>query len=189
MEPKKSIFKYALGIILGVLALAGVCSISGCGGGGGSSSGEVSSTTPVPTPKPAPVIPDITPTDTNGVGLPLHVRQYIEATHPNSAKERAALFQYAKVVEAALVDAQDKVKSVQHGREADLAITCLVYTFGSVEAMDKPQVELKSVILNTDERIKAYFAYNDKLGGEVFHGTPYDQRASTCAVNPSTLPN
>ena len=52
--------------------------------------------------------------------------------------------------------------------------------------MDK---DFLPVVLNTDARNKAYFKYNDQLGGEVFMGTPHSQIASTCDINPSTLPN
>ena len=198
MEPKKSIFKIALGIILGVLVLAGVCSISGCGSGSsGSGSGAVSSTTPSPAPDTSGLPPDpgvngkltLVGVDADADGVRDDIQRYIALTYPNSAKTRAALTQYAKVIQAALLDANDKVKSVQHGEEVSKSSECLWYTLGSVDAAHKAGSLLREVALNTDERNRAYFAYDDKLGGEVFEGTPYDQRASTCTFDVSVLPN
>ena len=140
-----------------------------------------------------PVPPVVIPSDPNGEGVRDDVRRYIETTHQDSAKARAALFQYAKVVEKALADANDKQLSVQHAEESNRASECLTYTLGDdVAAVDKSYAmkkDLRSVILNTDERNKAYFIYNDQLGGEVFKGTPSAQIASTCNIDPSTLPN
>lgn len=190
MEPKKSIFKIALGIILGVLALAGACTVTGCGSGGSGGGETVATTTPSPTPTPQPTpIPNITPTDTNGDGLPLKTRQYIEATYPDSARKRAALFQYAKLAEAAITDSRDEAKSVQHGQEYMSTDDCLEYTFGSVDAGRTARLSLDTVILNTDERNEAFLRYNGYQGTHVFHAAPYDQRAAGCTINPATLPN
>jgi len=135
----------------------------------------------------------IAPSDPNGEGVRDDVRRYIEITHQDSAKARAALFQYAKVVEDALADANDKQLSVQHGEETSRASECLTYTLGDdVTAANKSYMikqDLRPIILNTDERNKAYFIYNDQLGGEVFKGTHFTQIASTCDIDPSTLPN
>ena len=194
MEPKKSIFKIALGIILGVLVLAGVCSISGCNdsGGGGSAT---SSTTPAPDTSGLPPDPGVNGkltlvgVDADADGVRDDIQRYIAINHPNSAKARAALTQYAKVVQAALLDANDKVKSVQHGEEVSKAAECLGYILGSADAAYQARMPLREVALNTDERNRAYFVYNDKLGGEVFPGTPDSQRATTCTFDASILPN
>lgn len=174
-QPKK--WKLGLAIGAGIIVLGATCLITGCGGG---SSGA--NTPPVVTP------PLVGPSDPNGAGVREDVRQYIEATYPMSAKTRAALFQYAKVKEKELADANDKQLSIQHGEEADKALACSEYTIG-FDAARTAQIDLLPLILNTDERNKAYFAYNDQLGGEVFKGVPYDQRASACDIDPSTLPN
>lgn len=193
MEKKSKIVM----VILGVLVLAGIGVIAGCGGGGGS---QEPSTPAVVTPTP-PVSDGLPPdpgengkltlagVDADADGLRDDIQRYIAISHPDSAKERAALTQYAKVVQSALLDANDKAKSVQHGSEVGQAISCEEYTAGSVEAAIAMEGDLQSVILNTDERNRAYFLYDSQLGGEVFKGTPYDQRASTCTIDPATLPN
>lgn len=194
MEPKKSIFKISLGIILGVLALAGVCTLAGCneGGSGGSAT---SSTTPAPDTSGLPPDPGVNGkltlagVDADADGVRDDIQRYIAMTYPNSAKTRAALTQDAKVIQASLLDANDKVKSVRHGEEVSKSSECLGYVLGSSEAAYKAGSLLREVALNTDERNRAYFTYDDQLGGEVFSGTPDSQRASTCTFDVSTLPN
>ena len=175
MTMKSNWKKLGLALGAGIIVLGGACALTSCGGG--SSSG---SSTP-------PVV--IVPSDPNGENVYQPARQYIEATYQDSAKKRAALFQYAKVVEKALADSGNKQLSIQHAEEANRTNTCLWYTFGSVSAYGDAQDDLMPIILNTDERNKAYFAYNDQLGDEVFKGIPYDQRASACDIDPSALPN
>lgn len=163
---------WILTIVVGIFVLGGACLTTGCNRND--------------SPGAAPVV---APPDPNGVGVRPDVRAYIEATYPSSAKTRAALFQDAKAVEKALADASDKQLSIQHAEESNRANTCLWYTFGTVNAYGKAQDNLRPVILNTDARNKAYFIYNEQLGGEVFGDIPYDQHVSACDINPSTLPN
>ena len=157
--------------------------VAGCGGGDGGSN------PPTNTPTPPPVVV----ADPNGENVRPDVRVYIESTQPESAKTRAALFQYAKAMEKAITDADNKELSIQHGQETMRASECLTYTLGDdVRAVDesyKIELELLPIILNTDERNLAYFTYNDQLGGEVFRGTPHAQIASACDINPADLPN
>ena len=131
----------------------------------------------------------VAPSDPNGEGVRPDVRAYIETTYPNSAKTRAALFQYAKVTELALADANNKQLSIQHATEVDRANTCLWYVRDLTDDARSISRALMLVILNTDGRNKAYITYNEQLGGEIFPGIPYDQRASACSINPATLPN
>ena len=151
--------------------------------------GDGGGNTPTNTPTPPPVVV----ADPNGENVRPDVRAYIESTQPESAKVRAALFQYAKAMEKAITDADNKELSIQHGQETTRASACLTYTLGddvaAVDASYAMKVDLRSVILNTDERNKAYFAYNDQLGGEVFRGIPHAQIVSACDINPADLPN
>ena len=127
--------------------------------------------------------------DSDHDGVRDDVQRYIATTYPNSAKTRAALTQIAKVMQAALLDATDKEKSILHAEESDRSITCLVYVAGSVSTERQLRLALMPVALNTDARNKAYFMYDDQLGGQVFSGTPYDQRAAACDFNVAALPN
>lgn len=165
-KPKK--FPWIPVIVVGILVLGGACLTTAC----------KKSEAPVATPDP------------NGEGVRPDVRQYIEATYPDSAKTRAALFQSAKVVEKALADSNNKQLSIQHANELSQANNCLWYirepSDDAVEIGDK----LLSVVLNTDERNTAYLKYDEHLRGGFFEDPiPYDERATTCDINPATLPN
>lgn len=186
--PKK---KIVVGVgALVILALV-VCGIAGCG-----SSGESSTTTSTTT-----VVPGLPPDpgeagkatlagiDSDRDGVRDDIQRYIAITYPNSAKTRAALTQVTKVMQNELLDANNKEKSILHAEESDRAITCLVYVAGSVSTERQLRLALMPVALNTDARNKAYFAYDDQLGGQVFPGTPYDQRVTTCDFDVTTLPN
>lgn len=177
MKTTQQKVKLGFGVLVGLLLLGGTCLLTGCKG-----------SDPIP-----PVVEDGKATlagiDANANGVRDDVEQYISQSHPNSAKERAALTQYAKVAQSALLDANDKALSIQHAEEADRAMECGWYTFPSDDAYDNSHTSLQKVILNTDARNRAYFTYNDQLGGQNFMSTPDSQRASTCAVNPATLPN
>ncbi len=166
---------WILTALVGILVLGGGCLLTACSRSD--------------SPGAAPTGPSAAAPDPNGEGVRPDVRAYIEATYPNSAKTRAALFQDAKVVEKALADANDKQLSIQHADESNRANTCLRYVRESTDDAYTIANSLLSVILNTDARNKAYFIYNDQLGGEVFGSIPFDQRASACDVNPLTLPN
>jgi len=94
-----------------------------------------------------------------------------------------------KVAQNALLDANDKQKSVKHGEETDRAISCLWYVRDLTDDAREIRLDLEPIIHNTDERNYAFFTYNDQLGGEIFSGIPYDQRASTCTFDVTSLPN
>lgn len=179
MKTTQQKVRLVFGVLAVALLLIGACSLTGCKGGNLTS-------TSMPTADGKDTLAGI---DADNDGVRDDVEQYIAESHPNSAKERAALTQYAKVMQAALIDANDKQKSIQHAEEASKAQECVYYTIALFDAAEQSRKGLKATILNTDARNRAYFAYNDQLGGQNFMSTPDSQRASTCAVNPATLPN
>lgn len=163
-QPKK--LKSLISIWASIIALSSLLLLSGCGSDDSSSAGA---------------------SDPNGEGVRAEVRKAIETTHPDSAKERAALFQYARVMEKILADAGDKQLSIQHANESNRANDCLWYTFGTVSAYGAAQDNLKSVILASDERNTKYLLYNKEVDYVVFKEIPFDQRADACDIHPSTL--
>ncbi len=174
-------------LITGVLLVIAGCKYSSSG----------SSSTPPTAQEPPGLPPDPGPAGkttlagvvTNSYGVRDDVYRYIAINHQDSAKVRAALMQFAAVAQSRILDATDKQKSIQHGDESIRAIRCLVYITGSVQKETDLYNELRPVILNTDARNKAYFAYDNQLGGQDFSPTPYSQLVSTCNFDPSTLPN
>ena len=126
---------------------------------------------------------------TNPKGVRDDVYNFILINHQDSEKTREALFQYAKVVQNALLDANDKQKSVKHGEEVSRASECLAYILGSTRASRGMKLALRPIILNTNERNNVYFDYNEQLGDGIFPGTPDSQIASTCDFDVVSLPN
>lgn len=160
--------KLGLAIGAGVVIVGAICLLTGCGGGGSSGANP----TPTPTPTPRTITEE--------------ANQFIAQRHPDSAKKRAALTQYADVIIAALADANDKTKSLKHGDEAMRATECLTYILGSADAMIADKNALRAAIV-TNDRIDRYNTYNDQLGGAVF--PLKSDFASSCTFDPSSFPN
>lgn len=174
-------------IIIGALLVIAGCKYSSSGSSSATSTAQEPPGLP-PDPGPAGKA-TIAGVDSNGNVARDDVERYIAINHQDSAKVRAALMQFAVVAQLRLLDATDKQKSIQHGVESGKAIECMVYITGSVQKEMDLYNELRPVILNTDARNKAYFAYNDQLRGQYFPGTPDSQAESACMFDPNTLPN
>ncbi|MFA6408371.1 MAG: hypothetical protein WCW36_02820 [Candidatus Paceibacterota bacterium] len=179
--------KTTLYISFGIVALAALV-IAGCNNYSSSSSSSTTSTAQEPPglpPDPGPAgKTTLAGIDSNGNIARDDVERYIAINHQDSAKVRAALMQFAVVAQLQLIDSADKQKSIQHANESGAAIDCLVDIAGSVQKAENLYDNLQSVILNTDARNKAYFTYDNQLGGQYFPDS-----TSTCTFDPSTLPN
>jgi len=197
--------KKRLIVSVGALAVLAVIFVASCGLTGCRSNGENRSNSSAPANTGTTEIPGLPPDpgeagkatlagiDSDNDGVRDDIQRYIALTYPNSTKNQAALTQMAKVMQNALLDANDKQKSVKHGEEVSKASECHTYLLGNdvaaVDASYKMEKDMDSIILNTDARNKAYFTYNDQLGGEVFFGTPDSQIATACDFDVASLPN
>lgn len=190
--------KLGLAIGAGAVIVGAICLLTGCGGGGSSGANPTPIPTATPTPNEPPGLPPdpgeagkvtLEGIDSNHNGLRDDVERYIAIKYQNSAKTRAVLTQYAVATQAALEDASDKTKSIHNAETTDRAIECDAYIQGSAEASAKLEKDLDSVIMNTDARATAYLNYSEQSGTQVALATPYDQRASSCSFDPSSLPN
>lgn len=127
--------------------------------------------------------------DSDDDGVRDDVQRYIALTYPDSEKTRAGLTQYAKSVQGALLDADDKELSMKHEEKISKADDCIEFMLGTDEYDQYISNEALPMILNTKERTMAYFKYDEQLGGEVFSLTPEDQLRFSCDIDPSTLSN
>ncbi len=178
--------------VFGALILVvGTCSITGCSSsnGDGAPSSAVTDDSGLPPDPGEAGKATLVGIDSDDDGVRDDVQRYIALTYPDSEKTRAALTQYTVNVQGALINADDKEKSMQHAEGSERAGACLWYVLGSLDERIKVRNSLKSVILNTDERNYAYFTYDDQLGGEVFHSVSYNERVSSCEFDVSALPN
>ncbi len=191
----KQNFKKYLLLVVGVFAVIIFgCGLTSCGGGGGGTPLETTTDDIVddsglpPDPGKAGKA-TLAGIDSDDDGLRDDVQRYIVLTYQDSEKTRAALTQEAQMMQNALLDAGNKEKSIRHGEESGRSSACLSYVLGSLEAKRAARDKLNSIILNTDERNYAYFAYNEQLGGEVFFSVPYNERVSACEFDVVSLSN
>jgi hypothetical protein len=124
--------------------------------------------------------------DSDNDGVRDDVQRYIAMTYRDSAKTRAVLTQYAKQMQSALLDASSKELSMKHADEYSKVSECGESILG-FDMSYKVEKDIKPIILNTDERNKAYFTYNDQLGGEIFFLN--NQGVSACDFDVASLPN
>lgn len=137
--------------------------------------------------------------DSDNDGLRDDIQRYIALTHVDSAKYRAVLTQYAKHFQEKLIYADDPIKSVALGHERMLVGACeqyidsvVIHSFQGREF--SPRKKMIGQILNTVERSRAYFRYNDHLAGNTFMNpepTMYDKTPlkKYCDFDPDQLPN
>lgn len=173
------------------------CGLTACklpwskGGNQSDSAGTNTSTAEIPGLPPDPGEAGkatIAGIDSDNDGVRDDIQRYIAMTYPNSAKTRAVLTQYAKQMQGAILDASSKELSMKHADEYSKVSACGAYALG-FDVYYKARIDLKPIILNTDERNYAYFAYDNQLGGEVFPSVPYNQRPSACNFDATSLPN
>lgn len=124
--------------------------------------------------------------DSDNDGVRDDVQRYIAMTYRDSAKTRAVLTQYAKQMQGALLDASSKELSIKHADEYSKVSECGESILG-FDMSYKAEKDIKPIILNTDARNKAYFTYDDQLGGEVF--SLNNQGISACNFDAASLPN
>jgi len=188
----RKFIKYLLFLAAALLVIVSVCGLAGCKSDGGGNVPNVT-ITPVPADDGLPEDPGeagmatLVGIDSDSDGVRDDVQRYIALTYPESEKIRAALTQYAITMQDALLDADDKEKSVRVAQNGTKSQACLWYVFGSVRLYGDARDDIMVKLLNTDERNYAYFAYNDQLGGEVFPGIPYDERSSACEFEVDSL--
>ena len=125
--------------------------------------------------------------DSDRDGLRDDIQRYVELTHSDSAKTRAALTQFARVGQQFLLDANNEQASIGNAREEGRARACLYY----VRPSDATTLEseLLSLIVNTDARHRAYLEADAHLGGQVFTIYRPEEMKSQCAFDPDRLPN
>ncbi len=123
--------------------------------------------------------------DSDGDGIRDDIQRFIALNHPDSEKLRAALTQYTRGLQQALLVRDDKALALNAASELDRAGECLWFLLDE-EAPDIKN-ELLARILNTVERSRAYLTYNAQLFGGIFPIA--SDLKSSCAFDPDALPN
>lgn len=123
--------------------------------------------------------------DSDGDGVRDDVQRWIVLTYPNSEITRAALRQKAILLQNALMYSDDQMLSIEVARENGRAAECLYYTNPDNAYM--LATELRSVVLNTEERSVAYIRYNAQLSGQSFRGRRIFDWKASCAFDVDSM--
>ena len=126
-----------------------------------------------------PVVVDhVAGIDEDGNGVWDHVDVVISKKNYDKTTKQM-LVQYIKVEQDFLLSGGDKKLALKSSLKMDRAMACIrsKYEFDKGWKMVE---EFQSVLLNTEERIRAYFIANALMSGHVFDLIPEDEYASMC---------
>lgn len=127
--------------------------------------------------------------DSDGDGVRDDIQRYIALTYPSSEKLRVALAQAAKAMQASLQYAENKERSITNTIEVFHGSDCLRFVLGGVSAEIDVSSRLRSVVLNTLARSKAWIKADSQFSGQTYQLTPVGQRRAMCAFDPDSMRN
>jgi len=146
-----------------IVACVAVMGLTSCSGGGTESSSSASTQAN-----------NVAGVDANNNGVRDDVEKYINATYsdPAQADTKSALMQYAKVLQATLLDAATTTATPASVRAAEIHLQDIVMAFECLGARRPDDfvnmdVELLSVVLDTEERQQAYLKAAELAEGAV----------------------
>lgn len=153
-----------------------------CSGGGGTDSGTTPPGAQVnlpPDPGPAGMA-TLAGIDSNNNAVRDDLERYIALTYPaaSDADTRAALTQYTKVAQGAILDANDPVASQPHAQKLIDGVECLL--FRRPDDARKLFLELQARILNTMDRSKAYLMAQVQIQGVAVPVRDPDDLGAAC---------
>lgn len=120
--------------------------------------------------------------DSDGDGVRDDVQRYIVLTVPDSARARGALTQSAVAMQSSIGDSLSKEASLQRVAQEVSAADCLVFILGTNKASTMLG-RLEAAVLNTPERVRAYFQAARYASGQVFRGVAAEDAGRTCAFD------
>jgi hypothetical protein len=126
--------------------------------------------------------------DSDGDGVRDDIQRWIAVTQPNSARNRAALTQAARGIQAAiLADNPSQANSALDTEEnGDI---CLTGIMGDTLSSGNITDNLDTIALNTTARTKAYLTANSLVSGTAVSVPTVASRTSLCSFNPALLPD
>ena len=125
--------------------------------------------------------------DSDGDGVRDDVQRHIALTYSDSIKTQKALTQQAIAFQNMVMSFGNKTNAIKSAHDNNRATTCLFY----IRPTDFSEIssKLKSVILNTHARSKAYVEADCLLSGEIFTLVPVEERKGCCDFNPDDFQN
>jgi hypothetical protein len=127
--------------------------------------------------------------DSDNDGIRDDVERYIVETYLNAPQTRAALTQYSIALQNVVLAGSDEVQARASWTESSAALYCLMYVTGGAIPADPIFKHLRTTILNTDQRIRAFlaagqFAPVSSVSNQL-NGPP--DRRSFCTFNPDAV--
>jgi hypothetical protein len=152
--------------------------LTGCPGSGSSENSNIQQASNLPPDPGVAGLATLQGIDTDKDGIRDDVQRFIALTYAGSAATQSALRQYGKALQSLVLDSADQnavnIDAIKELR----AIECMSFTRPNdfLEHLGRTG----AVVLNTDERSRAYIESLDKIGGQVFSVTPEAQLKNTC---------
>ena len=117
--------------------------------------------------------------DSDGDGLRDDVQRYIAIEFADASEQvKKAIKKGAESLQDMILAANSKILAIRAGEKSMEAIGCLYFL--GYERKNKVVSGLKSVVVNTEERLRSYIHNDALLGGEVFHSLNDDELAELC---------
>jgi hypothetical protein len=117
--------------------------------------------------------------DENSNGVWDDIDRYIDTTYSTAPpSDRAAMRQFSRALQGALLNAADQALSLRYALESDRATECLY----ALRPSDARRVleDIKSATLNNRARSRAFLMWSEQSAGQVFRAKPKSQRATSC---------
>lgn len=118
--------------------------------------------------------------DSDADGVRDDVQRYITLTYPDSIEVQRALRQHAKAVQAFMIQADSKEQALNNATKMDRAIECIFAVSLNDDHAIKAIRNLRSVIVNTEKRTRAYLSADKKLSGGIFPSVKIEDRIKSC---------
>ena len=168
-----------------------VLTLASCGGDS-SSRDDISDTGGAGEEPSGPVLPPdpgeaglatIEGIDADGDGVRDDLQRFIVLTYPDSEVTQNALLQTAVALQAQLHGSGSKERALRSAQQTMRAVECVysVNDGGSDQDKTDALAELQSRVLNTEDRLLAYAAFDELMWGEVVTALPINQHATACA--------
>ena len=119
--------------------------------------------------------------DSDNDGIRDDIQRYIYFAYPDNEKIRIALTNIAIQYQELLPQADDREAATIHANKKARHGECLFWIMG--ERSGDVRAALKAEIMNTEERILAYIAYNKSLAGTVISGAPMREWKNSCTFD------
>ncbi len=124
--------------------------------------------------------------DSDRDGVRDDIQRYIALTYPDSARTRAAFMEHTKNWQKKLIVSDDKEASKNVLRASLHSLACIAYLHENFSDITEA---LEVELINTEERLYAFFAYNDQTAGDVYPVPHINDWKASCSFDPDAMEN